>query len=180
MVQQQLSLEATMSVWGSFQPAAGWTIHAAVTARGLCRLDMATTNSRFLAELTEAFPGVEWSRDDNHPRIRETARQLAEYFQGKRTRFDVPLDLRGTGFRMKVWRALRQIPYGETRSYGEVARAVGNPKASRAVGGANGSNPVGIIVPCHRVIEASGGLGGFGCGLGYKRKLLDLEAGAKT
>jgi O-6-methylguanine DNA methyltransferase len=176
MVQQQLSPEVSMSVWGSFRPAAGWTIHAAVTAKGLCRLNMAVKTREFLCELAEAFPGVEWRRDDGHSLIRETARQLEVYFKGELTRFDIPLDLRGTPFQLKVWQALRRIPYGETRSYGELARAVGKPKACRAVGGANGRNPVGIIVPCHRVIAASGGLGGFGCGLAYKRKLLDLEA----
>ena len=169
-----------MSVWGSFQPAAGWTIHAAVTAKGLCRLNMAAKTREFLGELAEAFPGVEWRRDDGHSLIRETARQLEEYFKGERTRFDIPLDLRGTPFQLKVWQALREIPYGETRSYGELASAVGKPTASRAVGGANGHNPVGIIVPCHRVIAASGGLGGFGCGLDYKRKLLDLESGPEA
>ena len=169
-----------MSVWGSFQPAAGWTVHAAATAKGLCRLSMAITTREFLSELAEFFPGIEWRRDDQHPVIRETARQLEEYFKAGRTSFDVPLDLRGTPFQTKVWRALRQIPYGETRSYAELARAVQAPKASRAVGGANGKNPVGIIVPCHRVIASSGGLGGFACGLAYKRKLLDLEAGASA
>ncbi len=169
-----------MSVWGAFEPASGWTIHVAASAKGLCRLSMAESSSRFLAGLREAFPGIEWHRDDRAPVILETARQLGEYFQGTRTAFDLPLDLRGTPFQLKVWQALRQIPYGETRSYGEVARAVNAPKASRAVGGANGCNPVGIIVPCHRVIASSGGLGGFSCGLEYKKKLLTLEAGRKA
>ena len=169
-----------MSAWGTFKPAEGWTIHVAATAKGLCRLSMAETTRQFLSDLAEAFPGVEWRRDDNHPAIRAAAQQLEEYFRGERAHFDVPLDLRGTPFQLKVWQALRRIPYGETRSYRDLAQAVGNPKSSRAVGGANGRNPVGIIVPCHRVIAASGGLGGFSCGLAYKRKLLDLEAGAKA
>ncbi|MBI4873264.1 MAG: methylated-DNA--[protein]-cysteine S-methyltransferase [Acidobacteria bacterium] len=137
---------------------------------------MATPTWRFLEELDETATGVPWTRDDNHPLIRETARQLEEYFRGERRRFEIPLDLRGTPFQLKVWKALRAIPYGETRSYADIARAVGRPTASRAVGGANGRNPVGIIVPCHRVIAASGGLGGFGCGLAYKKKLLAVEA----
>jgi O-6-methylguanine DNA methyltransferase len=139
---------------------------------------MSGTEREFLAELAAAFPGVEWRRDEHHPIIRQTAKQLEEYFQGKRLSFEVPLDLRGTPFQVGVWQALRRIPYGETRSYADLARAVHAPKAFRAVGGANGRNPVGIIVPCHRVIASSGGLGGFSCGLAYKRKLLDLEAGA--
>ncbi len=165
-----------MSAWGSFEPAVGWTIRAAVTAKGLCRLNMAGTDREFLSALAASFPGVSWRRDDSHPVIRETARQLGEYFRGERARFDIPLDLRGTPFQLKVWQALLRIPYGETQNYGELARALGAPKASRAVGGANGRNPVGIIVPCHRVIAASGGLCGFASGLDYKRKLLDIEA----
>ncbi len=102
--------------------------------------------------------------------------QLDEYFAGERTTFDVPLRLEGTEFQQRVWDALCAIPYGETISYGELARRVGNPKASRAVGSANGRNPVAIIVPCHRVIAADGTLGGYGGGLGRKTVLLDLEA----
>lgn len=167
-----------MSVWGSFKPAPGWTIHAAASAKGLCRLSMADTAGRFLGELCEVFPGIEWRRDDRDPLIAEAARQLTEYFEGTRTAFDLPLDLRGTPFQLKVWQALRRIPHGETRSYADVARAIRAPQAMRAVGGANGRNPVGIVVPCHRVIAASGGLGGFSCGLEYKKKLLALESRA--
>lgn len=166
-----------MSIWGSFKPASGWTIHAACTAKGLCRLSMATPTWKFLEELDEILPGVQWNRDDGHPLVLETARQMEQYFRGQRRRFEIPLDLHGTPFQLKVWKALRAIPYGETRSYVDIARAVGRPSASRAVGGANGRNPVGIIVPCHRVIAASGALGGFACGLACKKNLLDLERG---
>ena len=91
--------------------------------------------------------------------------QLAQYFEGKRTVFDIPLSSPGTDFQLSVWQALRDIPYGQTMSYGEVARKVGKPGASRAVGGANGSNRIAIIIPCHRVIAAGGGPGGYGGGL---------------
>ncbi len=101
--------------------------------------------------------------------------QLAEYFAGTRTRFDLPLDLRGTEFQQACWRALLEIPYGETRSYGEIARVVGRPHAFRAVGMANHANPVAIIVPCHRVIGSNGALTGYGGGMDVKRWLLDLE-----
>ena len=101
--------------------------------------------------------------------------QLAEYFEGVRVEFSVPLDLNGTPFQLSVWRALLQIPYGETSSYGGVASAIGRPKAVRAVGGANHNNPVSIIVPCHRVIGSDGGLTGYGGGLHRKRWLLDHE-----
>lgn len=107
--------------------------------------------------------------------IKETARQLTEYLEGKRTEFTVHLNPKGTKFQMQVWEALRRIPYGETRSYKQVAEAVGNPKASRAVGMANHNNPIMCIVPCHRVIGANGSLVGYAGGLQVKEKLLNLE-----
>ena len=103
--------------------------------------------------------------------------QLAEYFEGRRTTFDVPLELAGSPFQHRVWEALQGIPYGQTVSYGELARRVGAPSAARAVGVANRENPVAVIVPCHRVIGANGSLTGFGGGLERKRLLLELEAG---
>jgi methylated-DNA-[protein]-cysteine S-methyltransferase len=105
----------------------------------------------------------------------QTERQLAEYFAGKRRSFTVPLDLRGTSFQTNVWEALLAIPFGETRSYGELARLLGNPRAARAVGAATGKNPVSIVVPCHRVIGAAGELTGFAGGLDAKVSLLALE-----
>ena len=105
------------------------------------------------------------------------ARQLEEYFAGSRRRFDLPLDLRGTNFQKRCYCELLKIPYGETRSYADIARAIGNPAAVRAVGLANGQNPIAIIVPCHRVIGSDGSLTGYGGGLETKRKLLELEGG---
>ena len=110
----------------------------------------------------------------------EAEAQLRSYFAGERTTFDLPLAPRGTPFQLRVWEALREIPYGETATYGEVAAAVGKPEAVRAVGAANGSNPIAVIVPCHRVIGANGTLTGYGGGLERKRILLDLEAGVTT
>jgi methylated-DNA-[protein]-cysteine S-methyltransferase len=101
--------------------------------------------------------------------------QLDEYFAGRRREFSVPLDLRGTDFQLRCWQALLAIPYGETRTYAEIAQAVGCPRGFRAVGMANHDNPVAIIVPCHRVIASDGGLGGYGGGLETKRWLLELE-----
>ena len=101
--------------------------------------------------------------------------QLREYFDGSRTRFQVELNLHGTSFQRQVWQALQRIPYGRTVSYGEIARKVGSPKSPRAVGAANGQNPVSIIVPCHRVIGANGKLVGYGGGLRIKQALLELE-----
>jgi methylated-DNA-[protein]-cysteine S-methyltransferase len=110
----------------------------------------------------------------------QVRRQLEEYFEGRRTSFDVPLAMEGTPFQRLVWNALLEIPYGETTSYGELAHRVGQPGAARAVGLANGSNPIAVIVPCHRVIGANGKLTGYGGGMENKRILLDLERGAET
>jgi len=111
------------------------------------------------------------------PIIKETAKQLAEYLAGKRKAFDLPLKLKGTSFQMQVWQALTTIPYGETRSYRQIAEQIGNPKACRAVGLANNRNPIPIIIPCHRVIGTNGKLVGYGGGLEIKKRLLELEAG---
>ena len=112
--------------------------------------------------------------DDVPPVLKEAATQLDEYFTGERRTFDVPMELDGTDFQREVWSELTRIPYGETISYGELARRVGRPSAPRAVGQANGRNPVPIIVPCHRVV-ASNGIGGYGGGLKLKRDLLAIE-----
>lgn len=106
--------------------------------------------------------------------------QLSAYFAGERTEFDLELDMVGTQFQRRVWDALQTIPYGETCTYGEIARQIGSPSASRAVGLANGHNPIGIIVPCHRVIGANGSLTGYGGGLDRKRALLELEKSRTT
>jgi methylated-DNA-[protein]-cysteine S-methyltransferase len=119
-----------------------------------------------LSELTE---------DVKHPVLVKTEEQLREYFQGQRRKFTVPLDMRGTPFQKQVWEALLAIPFGETRSYGQLAKQLGNPDATRAVGAANGRNPVAIIAPCHRVIGSSGKLTGFAGGLEAKAHLLSLE-----
>jgi methylated-DNA-[protein]-cysteine S-methyltransferase len=110
-----------------------------------------------------------------HPILVETERQLGEYFAGKRKTFSVHLDMRGTRFQKDVWEILLAIPFGETRSYGQLAKQLGNPRATRAVGAANGRNPLSIIVPCHRVIGSSGKLTGFAGGLETKAHLLGLE-----
>ena len=116
-------------------------------------------------------------RNVNHPVLLETQRQLEEYFAGKRKAFDVKLDFVGTNFQKRVWNALLRIPFGHTRTYGEIAKQLGNANAMRAVGAANGQNPIPIIAPCHRVIGASGALIGFGGGLETKAYLLNLERG---
>ena len=116
-----------------------------------------------------------WERDDEH--LAAARRQLTEYFAGERTTFDLPLRPAGTPFQLRVWDLLQRIPYGETASYGEIARELGHPTAARAVGAANGRNPIAIVVPCHRVIGSNGSLTGYAGGLECKRALLDLEVG---
>ena len=115
------------------------------------------------------------AEDENHPVLRAVEKQLAEYFAGRRQVFDLPLDFAGTVFQKKVWAALLTIPFGETRSYAQIAQQVGSPKAVRAVGAANGKNPISIIAPCHRVIGSNGALTGFAGGLEVKELLLGLE-----
>ena len=114
-------------------------------------------------------------KDENHPILLQTEQQLNEYFENKRTSFDLPLDLEGTEFQVRVWEALLKIPYGVTKTYGELAKILGDIKAVRAVGGALNKNPISIVVPCHRVVGASGKLVGFAGGLNNKSILLDLE-----
>ncbi len=120
-----------------------------------------------------AKPDPSW-KEQSAP-LKETIRQLRAYFAGELENFDLPLAPQGTPFQLTVWNNLRNIPYGETISYGELAGRIGNPKASRAVGLANGSNPIPIVIPCHRVIGSNGKLTGYGGGLPIKEKLLALE-----
>ncbi len=137
----------------------------------------------------QALVAVLWENDDPmrvklsesfeqkaHPLLVEIEKQLVEYFAGQRTQFTIPLDFQGTAFQKSVWSALLQIPFGETRSYKEIAESIGNIKAVRAVGAANGKNPISIIAPCHRVIGANGKLVGFAGGLKNKDILLNLES----
>ncbi len=140
----------------------------------------------FLVASSRALQGVYWRKQaiavakvlDQSPggKILQAAQtQLDEYFAGKRRRFDLPLELTGTAFQVKVWKELIKIPFGQTISYTQLARQVKNPRACRAVGSANGKNPLCIIVPCHRVIAADGAIGGYSGGIAQKRQLLELE-----
>ena len=137
--------------------------------RGLCAVIFSTGKTKEVS-----FDGIIEDHSD-HPVLQKTEKQLAEYFTGKRKQFDLKLDMRGTVFQIKAWRELQKIPYGQTISYGEQAARVGDAKKARAVGMANGRNPLAIVVPCHRVVGSSGALTGFGGGLPVKKKLLELE-----
>lgn len=138
--------------------------------RGLTAIQWATETSN-----QQRLRGAR--EDPKHPVLIKTQRQLAEYFAGNRKRFDLTLDPAGTEFQKRVWAELLKIPFGETRAYGQIAKQIGDAKAVRAVGAANGANPIPIVVPCHRVIGATGTLVGFGGGLATKALLLDLERG---
>jgi O-6-methylguanine DNA methyltransferase len=148
---------------------------AGATNDAVCLLefDESSRLERQLKALSTLF-GVPVIRGE-HALFALLREQLAQYFEGKRTAFDLPLAYHGSGFQRKVWQVLRDIPYGQTRSYGEVARTVGKPGAARAVGTVNGANRIAIMIPCHRVIAAGGGPGGYGGGLWRKFRLLELE-----
>ena len=152
----------------------------AATQRGICFAAMGEADSALVAELRADYPLATIRvydpnrREDK--RLRQWAVALAEYIAGRSKMPLPPMDIRGTPFQFAVWDQLRAIPAGETRSYSEIARRIGRPRAIRAVGTANGANPVSIVIPCHRAIRASGHLGGYRWGLERKRRLLELEA----
>ncbi len=163
-----------MRLFAHVFPTPAADMFAAVDERGrLVRLDFLTKHRRkqIVADLERAGFAVEW--DDQA--CASVAEQINDYFAGKRKKFDLALAPEGTTFQRQVWRELDKIPYGETRSYGEIAAGVGRPKGARAAGGAIGSNPIALVIPCHRVIGADGSLTGFGSGLPVKRQLLRLE-----
>ena len=153
---------------------------AGATGEGVCFLEF--TERRMLEAQVRtlekrlgmvALPG-------EHPHLQRLGRELTEYFAGSRRAFAVPLLAPGTPFQEGVWAALRAIPYGQTRSYAELAAGIGRPSATRAVARANGTNRIAILIPCHRVVEAGGGLGGYGGGVWRKRRLLALERGERV
>ena len=139
----------------------------AASTKGLVRLEFEARVQKLNADTIQLH--------ESEPALAPYVRELDDYFSGKRREFSLPLDLRGTEFQLACWHALLEIPYGETRSYRDIAEAIGHPQAYRAVGMSNNRNRVAIVVPCHRVIASSGSLCGYGGGLDIKRKLLDLE-----
>jgi AraC family transcriptional regulator of adaptative response/methylated-DNA-[protein]-cysteine methyltransferase len=145
----------------------------AATERGVCSVKIGGDDASLRAALRSEFPAAQVRRDE--AALGRWVRAIVRHLSGEDTRLDVPVDVRATAFQWRVWEALRAIPYGETRSYQEIARIVGTPKAARAVGRACATNPVAIIIPCHRVVRGDGSLGGYAYGLGVKRKLIDTE-----
>ncbi|HEY6302851.1 MAG TPA: methylated-DNA--[protein]-cysteine S-methyltransferase [Terriglobales bacterium] len=148
-------------------PSSVGPLFLAASTKGLVRLEFEARMQKLNSGAIELH--------ESKPALAPYLRELNEYFAGGRREFSLPLDLRGTEFQLACWHALLEIPYGETRSYRDIADAIGHPHAYRAVGMSNNRNPVAIIVPCHRVIASSGSLCGYGGGLDLKRKLLDLE-----
>jgi AraC family transcriptional regulator of adaptative response/methylated-DNA-[protein]-cysteine methyltransferase len=144
------------------------------TERGVCSVRLADTEAELGVRLREEYPEAAIERDDGS--LRGWAAQIIDYLKGTRVRMDLPLDIQGTAFQLRVWRALQEIGYGSTKTYGEVAAEIGKPGASRAVGNACGSNPVALVIPCHRVVGANGALGGYGLGIERKKLLLAREA----
>ena len=152
------------------------TLRLAATEKGLVRVSLpGGASSGFASWLQRALPDAD--AVDELPVLERARHELEEYLAGVRREFTVDLDLRGTPFQLAVWHALAEIPYGQTCSYADIARAAGSPRAFRAVGRANGANPVPIIIPCHRVIASDGSIGGYGGGLEAKRRLLAFEQG---
>lgn len=150
------------------------TLQLAATPKGLLRITLPRSGGiGFRGWLKRMLPDAE--PIEQLPQLDLACQEIREYFAGRLRVFTVPLDLRGTDFQCEVWRALVEIPYGETRSYADVARQVRRPKAFRGVGNANGANPIPLLVPCHRVVTSRGKLGGYGGGLQTKRRLLALE-----
>lgn len=158
--------------YSSFNSSLLGRVFVATTERGILMVDFLTTEENFLKRLKGFFYG-DVINDINKNKI--IIYQLKSYLSGRLRSFDCKLDLRGSKFQKKVWLELKKIPYGETRSYKEIAKAIGYPKAFRAVGVANGQNPIPLIIPCHRVIKSNGDIGSFGHGKEIKKRLIELE-----
>ncbi|HEX4205739.1 MAG TPA: methylated-DNA--[protein]-cysteine S-methyltransferase [Ktedonobacteraceae bacterium] len=155
-----------------------WTFYLAATEAGLCSVMLPNGTFETMRDwVVKYVPGAQLVEDAEQ--MQPYTRQLTEYLRGERSEFTLPLDLRGTPFQVDVWNALRRIPYGETRSYSDIAQDVDRVKAVRAVGAANGANPIPVIIPCHRVIGKDGSLTGYGGGLPVKAELLRLEGMAE-
>lgn len=150
----------------------------AATEKGVCAVAFDETNQELEANLTDEFPAAEIQPDENH--LQPFVRAIVEHLDGTRKTLDLPLDLQATAFQLKVWAELRRIPYGETRSYKQIAESLGNAKAVRAVARACATNPGALVNPCHRVISANGNLSGYQWGINRKKQLLDREQSCES
>jgi AraC family transcriptional regulator of adaptative response/methylated-DNA-[protein]-cysteine methyltransferase len=143
------------------------------TERGVCAISLCDSDDALEAALRDEYPAAELWRSDNS--FREWVSALLKHLSGEQPHLELPLDIQATAFQWRVWEALRAIPYGETRSYSEIAEAIGSPKAARAVARACATNPTAVVIPCHRVVREDGGLGGYRWGIGRKETLLKQE-----
>jgi O-6-methylguanine DNA methyltransferase len=164
--------------WAAMKSRIG-TIRVATTQRGVCKITLGRETAQEFLRWLARHIGQAPQRPDWSGLAAFALDQIAEYLAGRRREFDLPLDVRGTDFQRRMWAAVAAIPYGQTRTYADIARVLGQPRAVRAVGAANGANPLPLIVPCHRVIGSDGSLTGYGGGLDVKRKLLEMEQGLK-
>ncbi len=162
-------------IWASIKSRIG-TIRVAATPRGVCKIALGKETAEDFFGWLERHIGPVPRGPQREGLVARALDEIAEYLDGKRVEFDLPLDPRGTDFQRRVWDAVCEIPPGETRTYAELARAINRPLAYRAVGAANGANPLPIVVPCHRLVGSDGSLTGYGGGLDVKRKLLELES----
>ena len=162
-----------MTIFFSVRPCPLGQLLVAVTERGICKLSLGDQSAQLLADLEREFERAERIRDDDG--VGYWVGKIIAYLEGWQPHLDLPLDLRATAFQLKVWRALQAIPVGETRAYSDIAAAIGQPSASRAVANACASNPVALVIPCHRIIRKDKHLGGYRWGIGRKQALLDLE-----
>jgi O-6-methylguanine DNA methyltransferase len=168
-------MPAESITWATMKSRIG-TIRAAATSRGVCKIALGKESAEDFLGWLERHVGQAPRKPERSGIVALALDQIAEYLDDQRREFDLPLDVRGTEFQRRMWAAVAGIPYGETRTYAEIALTMGKPKAVRAVGAANGANPLPLVVPCHRVIGSDGGLTGYGGGLDVKRRLLEMES----
>ena len=164
-----------MIAWAAFKSRVG-TIRVAATSRGVCKVALGQETAADFFGWLQRRIGQAPRRPERTGIVALALDQIAEYLNGARRQFDLPLDVRGTEFQRRVWAAVAGIPYGQTRTYAQIAQVIGKPLAVRAVGAANGANPLPLVVPCHRVLGSDGSLTGYGGGLDVKQKLLEMES----
>ncbi len=178
---QQMPIDKTkkdMTIFYSVRPCPLGKLLVAVTERGICKVSLGDSAEALTADMEAEFAQAERTADDE--RLACWIDQIIAYLEGRQPRLDLPLDVRATAFQIKVWQQLRQIPIGETRSYSQIAAAIGQPEASRAVARACASNPAALVIPCHRIIRKDKGLGGYRWGIERKQALLDREQNGQS
>jgi O-6-methylguanine DNA methyltransferase len=161
--------------WATMKSRVG-TIRVAATQHGVCKITLGKETAADFFGWIERHVGHAPHKPERSGIVGLALDQIAEYLDGQRREFDLPLDVRGTEFQRRAWAAVAAIPYGEMRTYADIARMIGKPQAVRAVGAANGANPLPLVVPCHRVLGSDGSLTGYGGGLDVKRRLLEMES----